>query len=102
MKGGANGRVGISLNVKKLALSYEREHLWKKNKSLALVLLRFYKGRRNNDILEHISSFLDCPGLDLDEVERREDFHRNGQYCPDCDDWYVGTCGCTSDTGYIS
>jgi hypothetical protein len=60
-----DGRIDIPVKVQKFALSYEKNELWKKNKDTALVLLRVYKNRYKNDILDNISSFLYSPSLDV-------------------------------------
>jgi hypothetical protein len=103
MKGRTDTTVSIPIAVEKIARSYEIIHLWAKNKSLALVMLRVLKDRRNNDILEHISSFLYCPDLDINKLKRRDHFARNSEWCSECGDRYVDFCPyCYDSDGYSS
>lgn len=84
----------IPFSVLKLALSYENNCLWEKNKDLALVLLRTLKDRRNNDVLNYISSFIYCFRLDVEWVNIFERIRRDKELCCDCrsEIEFVGSC----------
>lgn len=94
----------IPKRVKKFAESYETENLWKKNKDVALILLRFLKDRYQNDILTHISLFVYSSSLDEKSLQEQENYDRNAQYCTECEFWYVGPfcLDCQSYSGYLS
>jgi hypothetical protein len=49
-------RYAVPITMRKFALSYERGELWKRNKDIALVLLRAFEARYQSDISEHVSS----------------------------------------------
>jgi hypothetical protein len=101
-KSNVNGETAIPIDIKHLALRYEKKVTWEENRSLALLLLRVYNGRRCNDILEHISSFIYCPELDLKILNGREEFRRNAKFCFDCENWYLDYCEECIASGYSS
>jgi hypothetical protein len=73
-----NSRTNIPVALRKLAFCYEKNELWKKNKDLALILLRCLNNRRNHDLLEHISSFMYFPSLDVEAlIEEKDQWSRN-------------------------
>jgi hypothetical protein len=88
----------IPANVHKVALSYERNELWKRNKDITLVLLRTFGTKYQSDILEHASSFVYTT---LHDVKARDVEKRDARYCCECKGWYVGVCVCLNYGGYL-
>jgi hypothetical protein len=85
------GRNAIPVKVRKFALSYERNELSKRNKDIALVLLRTLKSKYQSDILELVSSFLYTTPLDIKASDKEK---RDPRYCCDCKSWYICFCIC--------
>jgi hypothetical protein len=75
--------------MRKVALSYERSELWKRNKDIILVLLRAFEAKYQSDVLEHVSSFVYTTSLD---AKARDEEKRDARYCCECKGWYVGHC----------
>lgn len=65
-----NPSVVLPKSIRNLSISYESYHSWKKNKDLALVLLRAYKNTTFADILGCISSYLYWDLLDKKAATR--------------------------------
>jgi hypothetical protein len=79
----------IPIKVRKIALSYERNDLWNRNKDIALVLVRAYKAKYHSDILEHVSSFVYKTSLN---AKARDSQKRDAHYCCHSRGWHVGKC----------
>ena len=89
----------VPTQVQKLALLYEHEELWKKNRIIHLIFLRVLRGRvhSSKDIVNHVSSFLLCPSLDIKTVDEEEYYLRNAIFFCDSEGWLGALCA-TKDT----
>jgi hypothetical protein len=67
-----NPSVVLPKSIRDLSNSFERKESWKKNRDLALVLLRAYKNTNFADILGCISSYLSWPLLDKKAAATRD------------------------------
>jgi hypothetical protein len=92
------GRYGVPVTIWRFALAHEKSELWKRNKDIALVLLRGFKAEYQSDILEHISSFVYTTALD---AKTRDTEKRDARYCCECKGWFIGCCICARFFGHM-